>query len=726
MEKKHIVELAIDVPFAHTVSYLSDRPLEQGQRVKVPLAHRSVCGVVVDERVNGAVPEEKLKPIADVLTGTPPLPKEFFALIRFAARYYHYPFGQTLFTALPTALRQPISIVAPDERPYGLTPLGCREAQPSPRQKARLRIWGRLLAGPATHDELRHLSAQAPRLLAEWAQKRWIERVDKKAEALAVASAPTLNAQQCDAVKQVTRSLGQSQVWVLQGVTGSGKTEVYLRIIETVLQRAEQVLVLVPEINLTPQLIARFAQRFPNTRLAVLHSQRSDKERFVAWLDAWQGRAGIVVGTRLSVFVPCSKLGLIIVDEEHDGSFKQHEGLRYHARDLAVWRARQAGLPVLLGSATPSLETVANIEAGRYVRLRLTQRACEAAALPAIHLIDLRRTQLIDGLTEVAIKALQRSLAERQLSLVYINRRGFSPVLVCTACGWLSACSRCSARLVLHLSDRKLRCHHCGWEENIPKLCPDCGNVDIKPLGEGTQRVEAALARLFPEANIQRIDRDSTSRRAAWEKCYEQIQTGQIDILVGTQMLAKGHDFASLSLVVIVNADSGLYAVDYRASEWLFSQLIQVAGRAGRAGVPGLVLVQTRWPDHPLYRALVAHDVEGYAATLLTERRQAGFPPATYQAIVRADAPKLEQALNFLNGIRAQLQSLCSSVLLSGPAPCLMSRVANRERALLVLESAQRLALHRCLDRLIGIAPQLVREVRGRVRWYVDVDPQEY
>ena len=421
------------------------------------------------------------------------------------------------------------------------------------------------------------------------------------------------------------------------------------------------------------------------------HSHLADGERLKGWLDGWQGRADVVIGTRLSVFTPLPRLGLIVVDEEHDGSFKQQDGLRYHARDLAIWRARRAAVPILLGSATPSLETMANVEAGRYRRLSLSRRAWrgQAAGCP---LGRRAAAKLAEGLSEPVIEALRQRPARGEMSLVFINRRGFAPVVACTDCGWTSGRPRCSAKLVVHLLERKLRCHHCGWEEAVPRSCPDCGNPDIKPLGEGTQRLESALTRLFPTARILRIDRDTTSRKEAWDDIYRKVHAGEVDMLVGTQMLAKGHDFGTLSLVVALGADGGLYSADFRASERLFAQLMQVAGRAGRADA-GEVLIQTQWPDHELYQALARHDFDGYANTLLDERRIAGFPPCAYQALLRADSPSLEQATAF-SPRRGLAEPLSAQVLISGPAPALMVRLANRERAQLVLEAPQRQALH--------------------------------
>jgi primosomal protein N' (replication factor Y) len=512
--------------------------------------------------------------------------------------------------------------------------------------------------------------------------------------------------------------------WLLFGITGSGKTEVYLRLIEQNLAAGRQTLILIPEINLTPQLQARFTARFPNTPLVALHSQLADGERLLAWSDAQAGRAGIVLGTRLAVFTPLPKLGLIIVDEEHDGSFKQQDGVRYHARDLAVWRAHEAKVPILLGSATPSLETLANVEAGRYRQLKLTQRAHDAASLPRIRLLDVRRQRLTEGLSDVAVAALQKRLQQRELSLVFINRRGFSPVLACTECGWSAACRHCSAKLVLHLKARRLKCHHCGWEETIPRGCPDCGNSDIKPVGQGSQRLEEALERMLPKARVLRIDRDSTSRKEAWDEIYRKVHAGEVDVLVGTQMLAKGHDFPALSLVVVVNADAGLYSADYRATERLASILTQVAGRAGRAEAPGEVLIQTQWPEHPLFAALTAGDYACYAQELLAERTAAALPPAAYQALLRADAPELAEAEAFLLQAMAQAEPP-PEVNLLGPAPALMVRLARRERAQLIIESHQRAALHTFLSAWLPRLEPLARKAGRHLRYSVDIDPQE-
>jgi primosomal protein N' (replication factor Y) len=436
------------------------------------------------------------------------------------------------------------------------------------------------------------------------------------------------------------------QTFLLHGVTGSGKTEVYLQAIAAVLARDGQALMLVPEIALTPQLEARVSARFPAAHVVSAHSGVADAARARAFLAALEGRAAIVLGTRLSVFMPMPRLQLIVVDEEHDASFKQQEGLRYSARDVAIYRARQRDIPIVLGSATPSLETFHHAASGRYTRLELPQRAVAAAELPSVATIDTRKQKLQDGLSAELIAAVGERLQRGEQSLLFLNRRGYAPVLACPACGWISHCRRCAANLVLHLADRRVRGHHRGFEMAIPRACPDCGNLDLQPFGRGTQRLEAKLAETFPAARILRIDRDSADSPKKWQALLATIHAGEADILVGTQMLAKGHDFPKLTLVGVVGADAALFAADFRAPERLFAQLMQVGGRSGRHDLPGTVLIQTEYPNHPLYRALREHDYATFAQAQLAERDAAGFPPFAFQAMLRAEAPELKQALN--------------------------------------------------------------------------------
>lgn len=722
MAQQQMISVWLDVPMRTAFSYLHPQPLPDGTRVRVAFGTRELCGVVDNSQQPPQVAPDKLKPVLAVLAG-PTLPPLLLEQVAFAARYYLHPPGQALFTALPTALREPRDVAGQDRHCYLLSEQG-RQAPPPPRSKVKLLLW-HALQQPQTREALRQLHAQAHRYLADGLASGDIVALPWQAPPLQVCDALPLNPEQEAARAAVAAALGGYAAFLLHGITGSGKTEVYLQLIAEVLAAGRQVLVIIPEINLTPQLIHRFACRFPATLIACLHSGLSDGERLQGWLDAEAGRAGIVIGTRLAVFTPLLQLGLVIVDEEHDGSFKQQDGLRYHARDLAVWRAHRQQVPVLLGSATPSLETVANAEAGRYRKLVLASRAHDGATLPQIGLLDVRRQRLDDGLAPEVVAALRRRLARREMSLVFINRRGYAPVLACTDCGWTSACRHCSARMVLHLSARQLRCHHCGAVQRIPVQCPDCGNPDIKPLGEGTQRLEAALQRLLPEARILRIDRDSTSTKAAWDSIYQRVHAGEVDILVGTQMLAKGHDFGALSLVVVLGSDGALYSADFRAGERLFAQLMQVAGRAGRAGVAGQVVIQTQWPDHPLYLALQQHDFDGYAANLLAERREAGFPPAAYQVVLRADAPAYADAELFLQHAMLALGTPPEGVSLFGPAPALMARLAGRERAQLTIEAVQRVMLHGWLRSMLPQIEALARKAPRQLRWSLDVDPLE-
>ncbi|MDN5751865.1 MAG: primosomal protein N', partial [Nitrosospira sp.] len=525
-----------------------------------------------------------------------------------------------------------------------------------------------------------------------------------------------------NAVNDIAVKINEFNTWLLHGVTGSGKTEVYLRLISLLLRQERQTLVLVPEINLTPQLEAIFRGRFPAIRLVSLHSGLNPSERANAWLQAQRGEARIILGTRLAVFAPLPELGLIIVDEEQDASFKQQEGLRYSARDVAIFRAKRANAPVILGSATPSLESYYNAISGRYVRLRLPSRAVKHATLPDVRCIDTRTAKTREGLSLPLIAALERCLALNQQSLVFINRRGYAPVLLCKSCTWTAACHRCASRLVVHLREKKLRCHHCGHQERFPSLCPECGDQDIAPFGHGTQRVETALAERFPDARIMRIDRDSTRRKNAWQEMLKDIQEQRVDMLIGTQILAKGHDFPNLSLVGILNSDASLFSTDYRAPERLFAQLMQVAGRAGRAGVPGEVLIQTEFPNHPLYHALRRHDYDTLAQTLLAERKMAGFPPFVYQAILRAEAAQMAVALDFLTHAVA-IAKAPKHVEVFDPVPAQMARLKGHERAYLLVQSRSRKKLQ---EFLAEWRAKLDTFAARKVRWTLDVDPLEF
>ena len=637
-------------------------------------------GVIVELATASEQPGGKLKELAAILRDMPALPTEWLALCEFCARYYQTPLGEVTAFALPPMLRR------------GKLPRMKKVAE-SPSVFSQAPSARNTVSGASAGD-IRSAPPELPQLMA--AQQAAVE---------AIAGVDGFHA------------------LLLHGVTGSGKTEVYLRAIDAVLARGGQALMLVPEIALTPQLEGRVAARFPRAHIVCANSGMADAARARGFIEALSGHAEIVLGTRLAVFIPLPRLQLIIVDEEHDVSFKQQDGLRYSARDVAVWRAHQLNIPIVLGSATPSLETFHHASTGRYQMLELPERAV-AEAMPVVRIVDTRREKLQEGLSAALLAGLQLRLERGEQSLVFLNRRGYAPVLACPPCGWISRCRRCAANLVVHLADQRLRCHHCGFEAPIPRACPDCGNVDLLPFGRGTQRLETMLAERFPEARVLRIDRDSASTPKKWQALLATIHAGEADILVGTQMLAKGHDFPLLTLVGAVGADAALFAADFRAPERLFAQLMQVGGRSGRADLPGEVLIQTEYPDHPLYQALVDHDYVRFARAQLGERRVAGFPPFSFQAMLRAEARSIEQSLAFLAAARAAAEALADGVTLYDPVPMRMQRLMTLERGQLLVESASRPALQAFLaawmEQLYGL------KMPAGLRWHLDVDPLDF
>jgi len=657
-----VLRVALEVPVAKLFDYLGDESTPTGARVVVPFGARERVGVVVEKTDASRMSGAKLKSVARVLDDAPPLPADWLEQMRFLSSYYQRPLGETVAGSLPPRLRS-------------LKPLPKRRHPP---------------AAPA---------AMAPRLV----------------------STHTPNAAQARAIEAIGGALGGFRAFLLHGVTGSGKTEVYLRLIARVLEQGRQALVLVPEIGLTPQLEARFRAAFPDAHVAVLHSALQDTARTHAWLDAARGDAHIVLGTRLAVLTPLPRPGLVVVDEEHDASFKQQEGLRYSGRDAAVQRAKLANCPVVLGTATPSLETWHNARAGRYERLSLVERAVPGATLPTVRTVDLRAHEAEQGFAKPVLAAIGERLARGEQSLVFINRRGYAPVLACEACGWAAGCTRCTARLVLHSADRRLHCHHCGAQQAVPRSCPTCGNVDLKPLGRGTQRVEETLAAQFPDARIVRIDRDSARRREELARTLAAVTRGEGDILVGTQLLAKGHDFPELTLVAVLNADSALLSTDYRSAERLFATLSQVGGRSGRHAQPGEMLVQTRYPAHPMFAALARHDYAGFAEAQLAEREAAGFPPFVHEAALRAEAKRLEAAMAFLRDARRA--PAAGGVQVYDPVPHALTRRADFERAQLLVQSASRPALQEFLRAWSASLPP---SPTNGVRWHLDVDPIEF
>jgi len=665
-----ILRVALDVPLPRLFDYLCDAAHEDdvGHRVRVPFGRGEKIGVIVAVTGASDQPAEKLKPALEVLRDMPRLPMDWLALCEFCARYYQHPLGEVMALALPPMLRR----------------------------------------------------GKSPRKLKDKLTREGDVDVAR----------PTLHNEQQVAFSTIEAATGKFQPFLLHGITGSGKTEVYLHAIESALARGQQALMLVPEIALTPQLEGRVAARFPSAKIVSAHSGLADAARARGFLAALDGSADIVLGTRLSVFTPLPRLGLIVVDEEHDASFKQQEGLRYSARDMAVLRAKQLDIPIVLGSATPSLETWFHAQNGRYALLTLTNRAV-ADAPPTVRCIDTRREKLQDGLCGAMFTAIETRLARGEQSLIFLNRRGYAPVLACPSCGWVSTCKRCAANMVVHLADRRMRCHHCGCESHIPAACPDCGNQDIHPFGRGTQRLEETLAQRFPQARVLRVDRDSANSPTKWKELLAAVHANEVDILIGTQMLAKGHDFPKLTLVGAIGADAALFAADFRAPERLFAQLMQVGGRSGRAKLPGEVLIQTEYPDHPLYEALIDHDFNRFADTQLAEREQAGFPPYTFQALLRAEAPQIDQSLEFLARARNAASTLLEEnpaltehVFLYDPVPMRMFRLMSLERAQLLVESANRPALQSFLTQ--WMAALYAQKTSRDLRWHLDVDPLEF
>ncbi|MDR0717306.1 MAG: primosomal protein N' [Azoarcus sp.] len=725
-----VVRVAIPVPLPRLFDYLAEdaTAADIGRCVRVPFGRGEKSGLILSLPASAAVDPAQLKPITRIQRDIPALPSDWIELVEFTARYYHAPPGEVVALALPPGLRRANSASGNDTDPLLTLTAAGRAALAENRRDSRALALVRELAAhgegllPLRRSAIRQLTAGAA--TGDALARGWlaIHTNDERARQC-TGPLPDLTAGQAEALAACRAAPAGFTPWLLAGVTGSGKTEVYLRLAAEALAAGRQVLMLVPEIALTPQLEARVSARFPAARIVSLHSALAEGARARGFVQALSGHADIVLGTRLAVFTPLPRLGLILIDEEHDASYKQQESIRYSARDLAVWRARQRGVPVMLGSATPSLESWRHAQRGHYRLLRLGARAL-AASLPTVKTIDTRRQSLDEGLSAALRQAIAARLERGEQSLVFLNRRGYAPVLSCPACGWISQCPHCSANRVVHLADRRLRCHHCGGDSPIPRACPVCGNQDIRPFGRGTQRIEARLAALFPAARILRLDRDAARTRAQWEALLAIIAAGEADILVGTQMMAKGHDFPRLTLVGVLGADASLHAADFRAPERLFQQLMQVGGRAGRAALPGEVLVQTEHPQHPLYRCLARHDFDAFAAMELDNRRAAAFPPFSHQAMLKADAPQLADAVNFLRQARELAAPLAPPpVHLFDPVPMRLTRLARRERAQLLIEASQRGTLQDFLARWLECIHSL--RTPRELRWQVDVDPLE-
>ncbi len=731
-----ILRIAVPSPLRQLFDYLppdawpTGASLRPGVRVRVPFGRRQLIGILVEVVPHSAIPAAQLKPALEILDSEPALSRALLALLGWTSDYYHHGLGECLLQALPTALRQGESLTASEQRwrltvaGLGLPDGALRRARQQSLAHSVLLREGSLGAADLVRCEVQRAHLHALQ------RKGLVERFTTTAATTAIAAnaaAPAAveaalqpSAEQALAIRAVSEGLGSFACFLLDGVTGSGKTEVYLQLLAEVIARGEQALVLIPEIGLSPQTSARFQRRLASP-IAVLHSGLSDAERLAAWRLARSGQAGVVLGTRSAVFAEFHKLGLIIVDEEHDGSYKQQDGFRYSARDVAIKRAADNGIPIVLGSATPSLESLHNALSGRYRHLRLTERA-GAATLPQIEIIDIRHAPMRDGLAPAAIAAIESALQRGDQALVFLNRRGFAPALLCHDCGWIGQCARCDARLTVHLAERRLVCHHCTYAEPLPSRCPHCKSARLESRGPGTERLEQVLTALFPSFPVIRIDRDTTQRKHAMRDKVAEIRAGQPSILVGTQMLAKGHHFPDVTLVVMVDMDGGLFSADLRGPERMAQVLTQVAGRAGRAQKSGRVLLQTHYPQHPLIEGLVRDDYQHFAARLLAERRLVGAPPFAYFALIRADARTLHAAESLLADLRTALAA--PAVTCYGPLPAPMARRANLFRAQLLLSAAQRIPLHRALEHLTQVAEQ--HPEGRRVKWSIDVDPIDF
>jgi primosomal protein N' (replication factor Y) len=702
-----LIAVAVNTPqhsgLGDVLTYRATSAAAPGTLVRVPLGRRETTGIVW-ARCVAAPPADQLRDVIEAIGALPALPASWLQLVEFAAAYYQRSIGEVALGALPP------SLLGLDNRQM--------ERRVARAAKGSARAGH---AAPGRGDALAAVRAAVETPAG-----------DPNDPGLAQPPLPELSAEQQAALAALAEAHGRPLL--VHGVTGSGKTEIYLRAVARALEAGRQALMLVPEINLTPQLEALVAARFPLRRVVSLHSALGAAERARNWLAVLTGRAEIVLGTRLAVFAPLVRPGLIVVDEEHDPSFKQQEGARYSARDLAVYRGRLEGVPVLLGSATPSLESWQHAQSGRYALISLNERV-GGGPMPRLRIVDLRNLPRGGTEREVLVPALREAIAERvgrrEQSLLLLNRRGWAPVLHCAACGWKSGCAHCSAWRVFHKSDRTLRCHHCGFTERVPRACPDCGNLDLAAIGRGTERLEEQLRSLLPQARVARIDADTTRRAGALQAQLAEVHAGEVDVLVGTQMIAKGHDFRRVTLVAAVNPDAMLFSADFRSGERLFALLMQAAGRAGREASQAAaseMWLQTGYPDHPLYRALARHDYPGFAMRLLDERRTSGLPPFMHLALLRADAARAADAEAFLQRSAAAAAALseAAGVTVYPPVPAAMARIADVERMQMLVESASRPALQRFLA---AWAPALIEAraaTRGLERFAVDVDPLSF
>ena len=729
-----IFRVAIPVPVYRLFDYIAPADLDlkaikPGVRLEVPFGKSKKIAYLLEITQQSDIDVTKLKPIIRVLDQQSLLSSKDLRLLQWASDYYQHPLGEVISTAFPTALRQGKPAELKVEKHYCLTELGkaidSTDLKRTPKQKNLLEKFQTSAEATLSEAELAEWNQQwrpalnlliTKQLLAESAiNTTYI------APKVVIKNQPlTCNPQQQTAINNVCSHLTSFNTFLLEGVTGSGKTEVYLQIIQTVLEQGSQVLVLVPEITLTPQLEARFKHRFA-VNIAISHSKLTDKQRQIAWLQMQSGQCSIMLGTRSALFTPLKRLGLIILDEEHDGSFKQQEGFRFSARDVALVRAKLLSVPVVLGSATPSLESLHNVNKQRYTLLHLPERAGNSTE-PTLQLLDIRNKAIQEGLSDALIGEIHKTLAKNEQVLLFLNRRGFAPTLICHGCGWVARCLYCDANLVIHYDEGRLRCHHCERDQQLLKQCPDCKSAQLTPLGLGTERVERVLAELFADKVIVRLDRDTTQRKGVLENYLQQINAGSIDIILGTQMLAKGHHFPNVTLVAILDVDSGLFSIDFHASEKLAQMIVQVSGRAGRADKPGKVIMQTRQPEHPLLTTLITQGYNSFAKTVLEERKEATLPPFSYQALLRVQSLEPEAPKLFFQALAELIPNIKKHhTLVLGPVAAPMAKRAGQYRYQMLFQNTRRVELQAFLKTLMPAMTQLKQA--KKVRWSLDVDP---
>ncbi|MEZ8483916.1 primosomal protein N' [Vibrio splendidus] len=727
-----IARVALPVPLDKQFDYKIPNHLFPiiGGRVSVPFGRQTLTGIVTALVNESEFELDKLKPIKALLDNQPVWPESVYSLLVWCSQFYQYPLGETLANALPSALRKGKTADFATLVEWQLTPSGRDQLmQGFGRAVKQAKVMHMLEHGPVPHQEFIDEEVGSA-VLKTLEEKGWIESVEKKpkrqpwqVELENEQDKPKLNAEQAIAIATVNSQTDFS-CFLLEGVTGSGKTEVYLNMIKPILEQGKQALVLVPEIGLTPQTINRFKRRF-NVPVEVIHSGLNDSERLNAWLSARDKIAGIVIGTRSALFTPFADLGIIIVDEEHDASYKQQDSLRYHARDVAIMRAHKAQIPVVLGSATPAFETLHNAQIGKYSYLTLTSRA--GVALPTTNkVLDVKGEYLESGLSASLIAEMQRHLKAGNQVMLFLNRRGFSPALMCHDCGWTAECKRCDAYYTYHQYSNEMRCHHCGSQQHIVHNCQGCGSANLVTVGVGTEQLEAQLGQLFPEYKTIRIDRDSTRRKGSLESALESIRKGEYQILIGTQMLAKGHHFPDVTLVALLDVDASLYSSDFRASERLAQLFTQVAGRAGRASKPGEVILQTHHPEHGLLQALLHKDYNHFAQTALAERKQAMLPPYTFMTLFRAEANDTRLVEEFLRQVRHTLEShplFDQYCMVLGPTPAPLAKRAGKSRWQLILQTQTRSLMQKLL---MSAKPAInMLPAAKKVRWSLDIEPQD-